>query len=551
MTSADVLAPAVREGAEAGREAALEEARARAEQARDRVRRLQAVTAALSQARTAEDVGAAMVLQAYDALGVASALAFRREPGGDALQLLASLGHEGACARASARVPLAEPLPVTAAARTGAPVFVGAVVEAADLYPALAERLPESARAGATAALPLRAGGEVIGALALTFAEPRGFDDEVRGFLATVADQCALALERALLFDAERRTRAILSAVLEAAPVGVALLDAGFRFRMISRPLAEMNGLPPEAHLDATPRALVPGLPVAEMEAAWRQALERGVPVLDLPLSGETPAAPGELRHWRQSWYPVRDGDEILGVGLIVREVTAERQAEEFQRHVLGIVGHDLRDPLTTVVMTARLLLAVAGASPEVRELAARIQRAGDRMERMIGVLLDYARARAGQAIPVRPAPCRLDAVLRALAEEQATAHPGRAVDLEVEGDAAGAWDPGRLEQAVANLLSSASARAAPGAAVRARITGGPDEVRLEVSSPGAPPGADELTRLFEPFARVAAGGEAGERLGLGLFIARAIVEAHGGRAEARAGEDGLVVEVALPRRPA
>jgi PAS domain S-box-containing protein len=529
------------------------ELRARAETANDRVRRLQAVTAALSQARTAEDVGAAMVLQAHEALGVSTALALVRSADGEALQVLASLGFDAPRLAPFEGMRVDTPVPVAEAVRTGEPVFVPSVAEARERYPMLDDFAPAAIRGGAVVACPLRAGGAVIGALTLGFSEPRRFDPEQRAILLTVADQCAQAMERALLFDAERRARAVLAAVLENAPVGIGFWDPAFRFKMLNQLLADMNGIPVEEHLGKTARELLPNMPVDEIEALWTRILRTGAPVLDFAIEGETPAAPGKRRHWKESFYPVRADGEALGIGAIVREVTAEREAEEFQKNVLGIVSHDLRNPLSTMVLSARLLGRRDGGSSEVKELTRRIVRSAERMERIVEVLLDYTRVRSGQGIPIRPVECRLDSILLGLVEETEAVHPGRRVGLQVDGDAAGHWDPARLTQVVANLLGNAVRHSPPGAIIEAGVRGTEDEAALWIRNEGPPIPADVLPRLFEPFRRAGAEGPPGrEGLGLGLFIARAIVDAHGGRIEARSEDgEGTVFTVRLPRRGA
>ena len=160
--------------------------------------------------------------------------------------------------------------------------------------------------------------------------------------------------------------------------------------------LAEMNGIPAEAHAGRRRARAVAG-PAARygVEASFREILARSAPARRRA-SGETPAAPGRLRHWVESWYPVRFGGEILGLGILVREVTAEREAQEFQRNVLGIVGHDLRNPLSAITTSAQLLLRQAGGDAAATRLGERILANADRMQRIIAVLVDYARVRAG-----------------------------------------------------------------------------------------------------------------------------------------------------------
>jgi PAS domain-containing protein len=140
----------------------------------------------------------------------------------------------------------------------------------------------------------------------------------------------AQALERSRLFEAAARhreqaewTSATLDAMFAGAPVGLALLDREMRFLRMNAVLAGMNGIPPEAHLGKTPLDLMPGPLGAQLAAAFRRVIETGAPVEDVVMVGETPARPGETQRRTESWFPVRVGGAIVGVGVLVREQPA------------------------------------------------------------------------------------------------------------------------------------------------------------------------------------------------------------------------------------
>ncbi len=519
-----------------------------AQAARDRLSRLLDITAALSQARTPEDVLSVLVFQANRAFGVLSAVAYLRK--GDELELGAAMGGATESRPRMARLPMDLPIPVAAATRHGVPLWFESQEALLAAFPGLPELVPYSAAFGAVAALPLRVGGEIVGGVEFAFDAPRAFRPEDRELLGAAAEQCALALDRARLLDSEQRTRALLDAVVDNAPIGIALVDRDLRYARVNRILAEMNGLPVEAHLGRTAREILPGLPWEEIARSWLDVLRTGEPILDVELTGETPAAPGKRRTWLESWYPVRSGGDIQGIGSLVREVTAEREAAEFQRNVLGIVGHDLRNPLSALVTSARLLLGDENLTPERARLGARILSNANRMERIISVLLDYARVRAGQAIPLRRQPCDVAALVDVVAEECEASHPGRAVVRGGQGDPVGEWDPDRLSQALANLVANALDYSPTSSCVEVSWRGERGEVEIEVANEGRPIPPDSLARLFEPFRRAGEPGKGdSDGLGLGLFIARAIVLAHGGHIEVQS-RDGERTRftVRLPR---
>ncbi len=537
------------------REAALGRARDDAQRALRRLERLLDVTAALSQARTAEDVMSVLVLQADRAFGVVSAVAFVRK--GDRVVPVAAMGPAEDPRGRLASLPLDAQIPAVRAARDGVPFWLESAEALEAAFPEFLRSAPHLRRLGSLAALPLRLGETVLGAVAFGFAESGPFPAEERALLSAAAEQCALALDRARLLDAEReareaeaRSRALLDAVVENAPVGIAFVDPQLRFRRVNRLLADMNGLLVEDHLGRTMPELFPGLPGEDVERAWRDVLATGRPVLDAELQGETPAAPGKRRTWLESWYPVRSGDEILGIGALVREVTAERDAEEFQRNVLGVVGHDLRNPLSALATSAHLLAESEQLPPELARNVGRIVANAARMDRIISVLLDYARVRGGQRIPLHRGTCDLAAIAETATEECDSSHPGREVRRGGTGDVTGSWDADRVAQVIVNLLSNALDYSPPASAVELSWREAGDAAVLEIANEGPPIPPEVLPGLFEPFRRAErqrAGGKDG--LGLGLFIARAIATAHGGELGVRSAPgERTVFTLRLPR---
>ncbi|ABS28091.1 multi-sensor signal transduction histidine kinase [Anaeromyxobacter sp. Fw109-5] len=532
--------------------------RRRALQARDRLARLQAVTAALSRASTSSDVARVLVMQAKEALGASSSVAYLLDAAGVRLQFAAAVGGAEAEHGRARLVPLDAPLPGAEAVRRGEPIWVEGAAQLSAQFPELPRWAPHTARMHALVALPLKVGDRVLGVVNFGFDEPRVFDGEERELILAAAQQCAQALERARLLDAERqarvgeeRARATLDAIFDYAPMGIGLIDRELRFVRVNPSLAEINGLPAAAHAGRTPRELMPDLPNDEVEAAFREVLSSGQPKLDVELSGETPAAPGRLRHWVESWYPVRVEDEIFGLGVLVREITAEREAAEFQRNVLGIVGHDLRNPLSAITTSARLVVRQAGDPAAVTRLGERIAGNAERMQRIIAVLVDYARVRAGTGIPLRRQPSDLGALCRSVAEECEASHPGRHVRASGAPEVHGEWDPDRLCQIIANLLSNALDYSPLDSTVDVSWRAAGERAIVQVANDGAPIPPALLPTLFDPFRRGErdrAGGKDG--LGLGLFIARAIATAHGGTLEVRSAPgERTVFTLTMPLR--
>lgn len=342
------------------------------------------------------------------------------------------------------------------------------------------------------------------------------------------------------------RSQALLEAMIEHAPVGIGLLDRELRFQRVNDRLAVMNGVPAAEHAGRTPREVLPDLPLDAWEAAWRHVLETGEPVTGLELSGRTPAG-DELRYWKEALYRVRAGEETLGVGVLVEDVTDSKRREEMQRLLVGVVGHDLRNPLSTFLNGLHVLRAEPGLTERGVRTLDRMRNAAAGMDRLVGDLLDYTRVRAGQGIPVSRVPARLRDIVVPLVEDARLAHPDRPILCSGQGDDAGAWDPDRLAQVVANLLTNALKHGAAAEPIEVRWRGEEDAVVLEVANRGPAIPAELLPRLFEPMMQ----GERARRdgVGLGLFITREVVRAHGGRVVARSSPElGTVFEVELPR---
>lgn len=236
---------------------------------------------------------------------------------------------------------------------------------------------------------------------------------------------------------------------------------------------------------------------------------------------------------------------------------TAARESARAQRghddgerdRAIGMVSHDLRNPLHAIRVGTDFLLAHGALGQGERGVAVRMRRSVDAMARMVADLLDVARVRGSGTISIEPAPVDLSVVLTQLVEEMRATDPSRTIELVSRGQLEGDWDATRLAQGVGNLLSNALRYGDPSAAVRVTADGDEDGVRIDVWNAGEPIPPELLPRIFEPFWRGAAGREG---TGLGLYIAREIAAAHAGRLELESdAENGTRVRWTLPRRPA
>lgn len=226
------------------------------------------------------------------------------------------------------------------------------------------------------------------------------------------------------------------------------------------------------------------------------------------------------------------------------------RTVEQYRNLLLGMLGHDMRTPLTAIVMTAAHL-GQLNAGEEVSEAAEVLIKSGESMQALLDDLTDFNRTRLGLGMKVEPKELDLSAAVQEELKRLRAAYPQRTIEFSESGVIRGRWDSLRLQQVIRNLVSNAVKYGDGCSPVRVAVRGEDAEVRLEVRNAGRIKEA-ELRQLFNPLRRGQFGPrkrEAGEGLGLGLFIVSEIVKAHGGEVQARSEGGETTFEVSLPRR--
>jgi signal transduction histidine kinase len=257
----------------------------------------------------------------------------------------------------------------------------------------------------------------------------------------------------------------------------------------------------------------------------------------------------GPPRHWTSL-----DRDFAISIGHIVSMAVEARYRAEAERAAqsseffVGILGHELRNPLGVVRMSAEHILAHSrgghATDAGITKSARRIITHADRMTRMVEQLLDFTRIRLGGGLPIEQENMDLERCARRVIEDMQAAHPGRTIELHVEGDPRGFWDADRIWQLLSNVIGNALRY---GSRANVIIHGrDPSSVELEVRNPGT---IDPklVPELFAPFRRAQPSAPNGG-LGLGLFIAREVATAHGGSITLDTRDDEIAFHIRLPR---
>ena len=240
--------------------------------------------------------------------------------------------------------------------------------------------------------------------------------------------------------------------------------------------------------------------------------------------------------------------DETLAESAVWYTEKMAQTREQF----LDILGHDLRDPLNSILVGATMLTKSETLDVRHVGVATRIFNSAGRMNRMVSDLLDLTRTRLGVGIPVTPKPTDLTPVCQQVVAELEAIHPDCRLQFESKGDLHGEWDSDRLSQVVSNLVANALQYGCEDGPVRVVAQAHADEVVLRVHNDGPPISEDAMKKIFEPMVRQPTqnGDKHTTGLGLGLYIAREIVTAHGGTiAVASAEKEGTTFTVQIPRR--
>ena len=367
--------------------------------------------------------------------------------------------------------------------------------------------------------------------------------------------------------EAERH-RSRLAAIVSSSADAICIADPDGTFAAWNRGAERMFGYAAEDVLGSPVTRLAPPGRKSEVVALFEKAL-RGEAIQEFEAERKT--KDGRLIPVSISISPVLDSSgKVTAVSSILRDITqrkkseaeAERVAREregllqdlqrtvhFYNMFIGVLSHDLRNPLGAIMMGAQVGQMHTRDEKE-KKIFSRILSSSERMARMIEQLLDVTRIRAGNGLVLKRGEVDLKAVCRQIIGEVRTTHGDCKIQLKVIGSALGFWDADRLAQALSNLIGNAIQHASGPPVVQLEIDGDDDDrVRFSVRNEGAI--AQSLVpTIFDPFRRAEHASRKTAGLGLGLYITKEIAEAHGGEVRLHSSEvSGTTFTIELPRQ--
>ncbi len=333
-----------------------------------------------------------------------------------------------------------------------------------------------------------------------------------------------------------------IESIYRSAPVGLCVIDNKCRFIRINEELAEINGVPVADHIGRTIREVVPYIG-DQAEAILQKILETGQPQFNVEISGETISQPGVQRFWNESWFPLYAGREIIGVNIVVEEITErkrteqalqeyaeslKRSNEELERFAY-VASHDLQEPLRSVISYAQLLSRryKGHLDTDADDFIDFIVDSGKRMQALITDLLEYSRV-STRGKPLQPMDPEqvLSEVLKNL--ETAMEESGATITHDplplVQGDAL------QVQQVLQNLIENAiKFRSSEPLKIQIGVQNQGTMVRFSIRDNGIGIAPEFHQRIFVIFQRLHSRKDY-PGTGIGLAICKRIVERHGGR---------------------
>jgi len=353
--------------------------------------------------------------------------------------------------------------------------------------------------------------------------------------------------ERKQADEALRESEERLRAVWESATDAIALSNPDGLVLAANPAYYRLLGREPEQVIGQSFALIFPSEQRQQAAEQYRAVFgsEEHIPLIEAIIQrADGSEVPVEARYG----FVLQDGRRVAMVSMI-RDISERRALERLQREFISIVGHELRNPLSSLRGYAQLMKRRQEYSERAVDV---IVQQTDRLDRLIRDLTDMSRLEAGH-LALEPLPMDLVDLVYACAEQargQAEGHK-----IRVDGPDApivGTWDRDRLAEVVSNLLSNALKYSPDGGEVVVRVEESDGTARVSVRDHGIGMLPSQLPQVFDRFYRIRETASTASGLGLGLFICRSLIEAHGGRiwAESDGPGQGSTFRFTLPLAP-
>jgi signal transduction histidine kinase len=428
------------------------------------------------------------------------------------------------------------------------------IVAATDLASHPARSRPACLREGfhSLLCLPLRAHQQVLGLLNVQSRSARQFTDADQELLVAIGNQIGIAIANARLIEAAEQRRATLDSVMTSLVDGLILVDRRGKIAFANPRAEEMLRLPPQS-LSGQNVNTVDQWIARYVDGPQTDPLQAAAAVPQPGAGVEFTLALPVQRTLQARGFPIHnEGGEDLGQGLLLRDVSREKELDNMKSQLLATVSHELRTPLASIKGFATTLLRedVEWDDASRREFLAIIDQESDRLSELISNLLDMSRIEAG-TLRVVPEPTELHRLVEETAGEFVAMAQDHPIRVTTAPTLPGVWaDPRRIRQVLRNLIENAIKYSPEASPISISARAAADHVQISVADQGAGIAAEHLDHVFERFYQVdSASTRQVGGAGLGLSICKAIVEAHHGRiwVESQAGS-GSVFHFTLPQ---
>jgi PAS domain S-box-containing protein len=407
-------------------------------------------------------------------------------------------------------------------------------------------------------ALPMVVHDEVVGIIYIFRGYPTAFSTNDRALLASFANQAAIAVHNARLYLQTTQEKRRLDALLESSADGILIMDAGHHLQRFNRALAQLTGWNASEAIGRTHDDVIrwvrrePGPDLAQAEAdGW--PLAASTRPATLYVEGDLLRKGGGYTAAGITYAPLLDREgRLVNIIANVRDITKFREAEALKSTFISVISHELKTPVSLIKGYAETLRREDAQwdAATVRDSLGVITEESDRLAELIDNLLDASRLQAG-ALKLNQSEVALDQLAQRLVKKFQTQSEKHQLNTNFPPDFPNVMgDEERLTQVLSNLLSNAIKYSPSGGQINVSGHVSSHEITIRVTDQGPGIPTPDLPHIFERFYRADSDlTKRAKGTGLGLYLAKAVIEAHGGRiwVESTSGK-GTTFVFTLPR---